>query len=132
MADDASLTYPTVSPYLYYQDGAAALEFLATAFGFTERLRHTDVDGTLRHAELDIAGGGVIMLGCPEDQRSPKELGHVTAGFYVHVDDVDGHFARAKAAGAEVEGPPEDKPYGDRVYGAFDPEGHQWWFAQSI
>ncbi len=56
----------------------------------------------------------------------------MTVGLYVHVDDVDAHFERAKAAGAEIEGPPEDKPYGDRVYGALDPEGHQWWFAQAL
>ena len=131
MAEETALTYPAISPYLYYQDGAAALAFLAKAFGFAERMRQTDDDGTIRHAEMDV-GGGVIMLGCPEDQRSPAELGHVTVGMYVHVDDVDAHFERAKAAGAEVDGPPDDKPYGDRVYGAFDPEGHQWWFAQSI
>jgi PhnB protein len=131
MADETALTYPAISPYLYYQDGTAALAFLAKAFGFEERMRQTDDDGTIRHAEMDV-GGGVIMLGCPEDHRSPKELGQVTVGMYVHIDDVDAHFDRAKAAGADVEGPPEDKPYGDRVYGAFDPEGHQWWFAQSI
>lgn len=130
MAED-SLTYPAISPYLYYQDGAGALAFLAQAFGFAERMRQADPDGTIRHAEMEI-GGGVVMLGCPEGQRSPKELGHVTAGMYVHVDDVDAHFERAKVAGASVDGPPEDKPYGDRVYGALDPEGHQWWFAQSI
>ncbi len=131
MTEETALTYPAISPYLYYQDGAAALAFLARAFGFEERMRQTDDDGTIRHAEMDV-GEGLIMLGCPEDQRSPAELGHVTVGLYVHVADVDAHFERAKAAGAECEGPPEDKPYGERVYGALDPEGHQWWFAQSI
>ena len=27
---------------------------------------------------------------------------------------------------------PTDTPYGHRRYGAVDPEGHQWYFAQDI
>ena len=77
-------------------------------------------------------GGSVVMMGSPPDYRNPKKLGQITVGLYVYVDDVDAHFERAKAEGAEIEAPPEDKPYGDRSYGAFDLEGHQWWFAQQI
>ena len=131
MAEDYPTTYPRLSPYLYYRDTAAALGWLVEAFGFHERFRSVDGDGTLRHAELEF-GDAVIMLGSPPDYRNPKELGQVTVGLYVHVDDVDAHFERAKAAGAEIDGRPEDKPYGDRLYGALDPEGHQWWFAQSL
>jgi len=130
-ATPASETYPSISPYLYYEDTAAALDWLARAFGFRERMRQADPDGTPRHCEMEV-GDGVVMLGSPPNHRSPKQLGQVTVGLYVHVDDVDAHFERAKAAGAEIEGPPEDKPYGDRVYGALDPEGHQWWFAQAL
>lgn len=131
MADEYPETYPRLSPYLYYQDTGAALEWLANTFGFRERFRSVDDDGTLRHAELEF-GDAVIMLGSPPGYRNPRELGQVTVGLYVHVDDVDAHFEHAKAAGAEIEAPPEDKPYGDRLYGALDPEGHQWWFAQSL
>jgi uncharacterized glyoxalase superfamily protein PhnB len=48
------------------------------------------------------------------------------------VDDVDGHCARARGAGAQVQGDPRDMPYGVRTYGALDPEGNQWWFSQPI
>ncbi|MEX1009225.1 MAG: VOC family protein [Acidimicrobiia bacterium] len=51
---------------------------------------------------------------------------------YVSVDDVDTHYARATAAGADVEGEPVDQPYGVRSYGALDPEGHQWWFVKPL
>jgi uncharacterized glyoxalase superfamily protein PhnB len=47
------------------------------------------------------------------------------------VDDVDAHYG-AHAAGAEVEGEPVDQPYGVRSYGAFDAEGHQWWFVKPL
>ena len=50
-----------ISPYLYYDDGVAALEFLADAFGFQERMRHVDQDGTLRHGEMQF-GTSVVML----------------------------------------------------------------------
>ena len=47
------------------------------------------------------------------------------------VDDVDAHYERAKKAGANITGEPEDRPYGDRVYSVSDPEGHDWFFATS-
>ncbi len=42
-----------------------------------------------------------------------------------YVDDVDAHYAQAKAAGARVLSEPEDQFYGDRTYRAEDPEGLQ-------
>ena len=49
-----------------------------------------------------------------------------------YVDDVDAHYEQAKAAGAQIVAEPEDKYYGDRMYSAADPEGHQWFFATHI
>ncbi|ETX03790.1 MAG: hypothetical protein ETSY2_32540, partial [Candidatus Entotheonella gemina] len=62
----------------------------------------------------------------------PKQLGQVTQHTYIYVDDVDQHFEQAKGAGATILEPPEDQFYGDRRYGAEDPEGHHWYFAQHI
>jgi uncharacterized glyoxalase superfamily protein PhnB len=59
-----------------------------------------------------------------------EALGSVTALLFVNVDDVEAHYARARAAGAEIVTELEDKPYG-RTYAAKDPEGHQWHFAMS-
>src|SRR5215813_8408179 len=47
---------------------------------------------------------------------------------YVIVDDVDAHFARAKAAGAVITREPVTQDYGGRDYTAKDPEGHVWTF----
>jgi uncharacterized glyoxalase superfamily protein PhnB len=127
----ADTTNARLAPYLFYEDGIAALEFLAEAFGFRERMRMVDEAGALRHGEMQL-GDAVIMLGCPPDFRNPKQLGQVTVGVYVNVDDVDAHYERAVAAGADVEGPPVDQPYGERTYGVRDPEGHQWWFARTL
>ena len=123
---------PRVTPYLYYQDVAAALRFLADAFGFRDKLRMPGSDGKIAHAEMTL-GDGLVMMGCPgADYRNPKRLGQTTQSLYVYVDDVDAHCARAKKAGAKIINEPEDQFYGDRRYGAEDPEGHHWFFATHV
>jgi PhnB protein len=120
-----------IAPYLLYEDGAAAIDFLTRAFGFEETMR-AEGEGRVEHAELRL-GGDVIMLGSPGgDYRSPKTAGHYSAAVHVYVDDVDSHFARAKEAGAEIVMEPTDQEYGDRRYDAKDPEGHFWSFASEI
>jgi uncharacterized glyoxalase superfamily protein PhnB len=124
---------PQISPYLLYRDVRRALEFLTKAFGF-EQFGETleRPDGTLGHAAMKF-GDGVVMMGCPgPSYRNPKQLGAVTNNVYVVVDDAERHFARAKAAGAEIIEELTITPYGARRYGAVDPEGHQWYFAQQL
>jgi len=123
--------YPAVMPYLYYEDAAAALDWLTNAFGFRERLRVED-GGRVRHAELDV-GDGVVLLGEPgPGYRNPSARGGATAGVNVYVQDVDAHYERATAAGAKILQEPADQEYGDRRYDCEDLEGHQWFFAQPI
>jgi PhnB protein len=124
--------FARVTPYLLYHDCDAAIDFLTSAFGFTERVRMSGEDGKTNHAELDLEGG-VIMLGNPgDDFKSPNELGGRTQLTYIYVDDVDAHFERAKAAGADIQREPEDQFYGDRMYAVHDPEGHSWSFATHV
>jgi len=121
-----------IFPYLGYEDGDAALDFLATAFGFTEQSKMHMPDGSLGHADMDLDGAG-IMLGHPPGYKSPRHEGRPSDVLvYVYVDDVDAHFRRAKAAGATILEEPTDQPYGDRRYTAEDPEGHHWTFATHI
>jgi uncharacterized glyoxalase superfamily protein PhnB len=123
---------PRITPYLYYENVASALAWLAKAFGFQERLRMPGPDGNIMHAEMELVDG-VIMMGRPgPDYKNPHHAGHVTQSLYVYVDDVDKHFLTAKAAGAKILAEPMDQFYGDRRYGAEDLEGHQWYFAQHV
>lgn len=63
---------PGVIPMIAYEDGIAALGWLAKAFGFRERTRMLGPDGRLSHGEME-AGDGVIMLATPTpDYESPK------------------------------------------------------------
>ena len=41
-----------ITPYLLYEDAAAAVDWLTRAFGFTERVRFAEDDGLVSHAEL--------------------------------------------------------------------------------
>jgi uncharacterized glyoxalase superfamily protein PhnB len=123
---------PRISPYLLYEDVEAALAWLATSFGLKERMRMPGPDGKIVHAEMELAEG-LVMMGCPgPEYRNPKRLGQVTQNLYVFVDDVDKHFQHAKASGAKILEEPAEQFYGDRRYGAEDPEGHQWFFATHV
>jgi PhnB protein len=121
----------TVTPYLLYEDAAAALEFLQRAFGFQEIRRMEAPDGHVSHAEMRI-GSGEVHVGQPDEPISPRRLGGTAVLLYVVVEDVDAHFARARAEGAEIIDEPADQHYGDRRYAARDPEGHVWYFAGPI
>jgi len=122
-----------ITPYLLYQDVGAALKFLAKAFGLkkTGDLFRAP-DGTISHAEMKLGRHGV-MMGCPgKEYKNPRQLAQATQMLYIDITDVDKHCARAQKAGAKVIAPIEDTFYGDRRYGAEDPEGHQWYFAQPV
>jgi uncharacterized glyoxalase superfamily protein PhnB len=73
------------------------------------------------------------MMGCPgPEYRNPKRLGGSTSNLYVYVADVDKHFRHAKESNARILEEPADQFYGDRRYGAEDPEGHVWYFATHV
>lgn len=129
MAANPPPGYPRISPYLLYEDVAAMLEWLERAFAMTERQRMLGPEGEVVHAELTLEDG-VVMIGSPGgDFTNPKHLGRVTSSLYVYVDDLDEHCERARRAGAEIIEELHMTEYGDRRYGAADPEGHHWYFA---
>jgi uncharacterized glyoxalase superfamily protein PhnB len=131
-----------VVPMVTYEDGPAAMDWLAEAFGFVERTRWLDDEGRLAHGEM-LAGGGVFMLaGLVPGYESPRhhreqcaaaarwsQVPWVVDGAMVRVDDVDAHYERARRAGARILSAPEDQPYG-RSYRVEDLEGHRWMFQQ--
>jgi uncharacterized glyoxalase superfamily protein PhnB len=145
MANNAPENRPRIVPMMAYEDVASALEWLAAAFGFHERMRFEWPDGRISHAEMEM-GDGLIMLANPTpDYQSPKRhreaceparrwstVPWVIDGLLVYVDDVDTHFERAKESGATILSEPQDQSYGDRNYRAEDIEGHRWMFATHI
>jgi PhnB protein len=110
-----------VIPMLSYEDGFAALDWLAEAFGFRELRRMTGPGGKLAHGEM-AAGGGLIMLATPTpDYESPKRhrescerarawsaVPWVIDGVPVYVDNLDEHFRQATAGCSCSDRPHED------------------------
>jgi uncharacterized glyoxalase superfamily protein PhnB len=122
-----------ITPYLYYEDVARALRFLAKAFGFRKHgAPMPGPDGKISHAAMKL-GDAMIMMGRPPGgYRNPKRLGQATQSLYIDVKGVDRHFQRARKAGARILEAPSDTEYGHRRYGATDPEGHEWYFAEPV
>ena len=122
---------PNVFPFLRYKDAPAAIEWLAQAFGFQKHAVYPGPDGSIAHAQLSL-GAGIIMLGSAKDDvlgmKSPRDLGAVNQGIYIALDDIEAHYARAKAGGAEILRPLAGTDYGAREYTARDLEGHLWSF----
>ena len=126
---------PRIAPNIFYDDPAAALEWLSKTFGFETRMSMPGNDGRIMHAQMNVEDS-VIMMSPTADQevwRSPRSMdGAVTQSLYIFVDDVDAHYARARAAGAKILAEPETMFWGDRTYVAEDPEGHRWTFATQV
>ena len=129
----AKSTTATIIPALQYQDAPAAIDFLCRAFGFEKKAVYQGEGGSVDHAQLTL-GNGMVMLGSVKDTDygrmlvRPRQVGGVTMSVYVIVEDPDAHFARAKAAGAEIVLEPVTQDYGGRDYTCKDPEGHVWTF----
>ena len=119
-----------VTPYLLYEDGEAAIEFLIRAFGFREVDRAIGGAGGL-HVELDLEGGRVYVGQPPSGFENPAKVGRTSLVYFL-IADVDGHFEHARAAGAEIVEAPNDLPHGHRRYGCRDPQGHEWFFAHVL
>src|SRR6202012_2487491 len=124
----------TIVPCLRCRDAAAAIEWLCRAFGFNQALVVPGEGGTIAHAQLTF-GNGMIMLASTGDTefgrmtKQPDEIGGAeTQAPYVITQDPDGHYARAKAAGAAIMIEIRDNDYGGRGYSCRDLEGHLWSF----
>jgi len=127
--------WPTLATGVYYRDPVAALKWLESAFGFETTMVVQAPDGVLAHSEMRF-GDGMIMVGGEYDERhrSPASMGGVnTHSIHVQLEDgIEAHYARAREAGATIVRELADQFYGDRVYTATDPEGHDWSFGQTV
>lgn len=134
--------WPRISSALFYDDAAAAIDWLTRAFGFEVRLKVEGEGGRIEHSEL-VFGEGLVMIGSTgrearSHMKSPRAVGGAnTQALCIVVDDVDAHCARARAAGATIVSEPATKDYGaeywvDRTYETVDPEGHHFWFLQRL
>jgi uncharacterized glyoxalase superfamily protein PhnB len=120
-----------IFPALRYKDASAAIDWLKDAFGFQEAAVYRGDDGIVRHAQLKL-GTGMVMLGQYDGGSwlggRPMEPLASSVSIYVVVGDPDAHYARAKKAGAAIVRDITDEDYGSREYSARDLEGNLWSF----
>ena len=143
--------WPQATSCLFYRDPAAAIAWLCEAFGFELRLKVEGEPGQILYSEL-VYGSALISVNggakagdavepgreFKARQASPLDVGgRSTQALCLFVDDADAHCAQARAHGATISSEPATHDYGDdywsdRSYGAYDPEGHQWWFMHRL
>lgn len=131
MSSEQGHTYLGLAPYLYYADATAALAWLTRVFGFTEEVRFVDSSGEVFQATLVVGDARIQLAGVGPDYWEAKGVdGPVGQLNIVYVSDAQAQYERVCAAlgeDADVE-PPQDQPYGARVFTVSDIGGNSWTF----
>jgi uncharacterized glyoxalase superfamily protein PhnB len=122
-----SIPHASVIPVLIYPDVRAAVEWLGTAFGFSERVRIGE-----NHRSQMSFGDGAVIIGDVRHDRQPPRHGESTHSVMVRIEDADAHCELARRQGARILMEPIDFEHGERQYSAEDPWGHQWTFSETI
>jgi uncharacterized glyoxalase superfamily protein PhnB len=122
-----SVPVETVLPHIVYRNVAAAIAWLGDVFGFEEHYRYGE---PVAGAQMHLGNAWVMVSGTGSWSRSPADTGFCTQMLTIFVDDVDGHYARSKAAGAKIFEELHETIYGERQYGVEDLEGHRWLFSR--
>jgi|ERR1700733_11883889 len=117
----------TVAPMLSVRNGAKAVEFYKAAFGAGELFRIDDPASGAVVARLSVGEAEFWVADeSPEHQNfSPESLGGGSVRMVMTVEDPDGVFNRAVAAGAVVVWPVSNQ-HGWGLGRVVDPFGHHW------
>ncbi|HKF50215.1 MAG TPA: VOC family protein [Terracidiphilus sp.] len=122
-----SVPVDTVLPHLVYRDVEEAMAWLTRVFGFQEYYHYGNPAG----GAMMRAGTAFLMVDRPRrEEKLPAQLGYGTQSLTIFVDDVEQHYERAKAAGAEIVEEPHETEYGEFQYAVLDLAGHHWLFSR--
>jgi len=134
MTASSALPAPNLMPLMRYRELAEAMSWLERAFDFEKQIAVADGDGAVIYGQMTYRGG-LLMLGAIRDteldklMRQPDEVGGAeTQSCYIVVEDADQHYAKARAAGAEILLDIKSDGLGRRGYSCRDPQGHIWNF----
>ena len=118
----------TVTPHITVDGAANYIDLLKRAFGAVELSRSTIPTGKIIHATVRI-GDSVLMLSddfSAEFHMPPLAEGRLPFVLHIYVPDADALWAKALAAGCEVNFPIADQFWGDRYGQVRDPFGFVW------
>jgi uncharacterized glyoxalase superfamily protein PhnB len=126
-------TRTTTIPVITYRDAHAAIKWLCSTFGFTQKSLYEGPNGTVMHAELTF-GSGMIMLSTHDPQSEwgklsalPNDIGgRETQSTALISADPDELYRRVQAAGVPILRTIRDESYGGRSFVCRDLEGHIW------
>ena len=107
-----------ISPYLRYDDADTALDWMERVLGFTGTVRWRDDTGSTYEADINAGSTTIGVSNSPGTTDNGKN-----ALLIVHVDEVDAHYERVRAAADSDVDPPQDQPYGPRTFTITDPWG---------
>ena len=127
MLQNRSVPVDTVLPHVVYKNLSDAIAWLCSTLGFLEHYRYGD---PLSGAQVRLGKAFIMLKQAGEDYRNPAELGFGTQSLTVFVEDIEEHFACARAAGANLVEDPHETVYGEFQYAVIDPEGHHWLFSR--
>jgi PhnB protein len=120
--------YSSVSPYLMVDGAQRVIDFLKQVFDGTVLRRQDAPDGSIRHVEVRLEDGSVIMMA-----DGGGDFPAFPAWMHVYVPDVDATYQRAlEAGGVSVQEPNQNEGEVDRRGGVKDPAGNTWWIATQV
>jgi len=128
MQPNRSVPADILISHIVYNNVAEAIAWLTRVFGFSEHFRYGDPSHP-NGAQMLFGRACFMIREARPGSATPKDLGAATQSVSVFIDDVDAHYARAKAAGAKIVEEPHETEYGEYQYGVEDFGGHQWLFA---
>ena len=123
-----------VTANLWFNGNCAdAIEYYKSTFGAEMMFPAYLFPGSdkIMHAMIKI-GDTNLMMGdtYPGSEEKGADTG-TSVSFFVYVEDCDGYYNKALAAGCEIIDEMMDAFWGDRMGKVKDPFGHVWAFATS-
>jgi uncharacterized glyoxalase superfamily protein PhnB len=123
-----SVPTDVILPHLVYRDVPAAIAWLGWAFGFIEHYRYGSPERM--GAQLHLGNAWIMVGNARADASGPASAGRWIQTLTVFVEDVEGHFERARRTGAKIVEELHETVYGERQYGVEDLEGNRWLFSR--
>jgi uncharacterized glyoxalase superfamily protein PhnB len=123
---------PPLIPAIAYDDAPAAIRWLTDVLGLRVIRKFEMPDGNIAHAELAWRGAMVFVHTRPHKENPWSVVGPASIALASDTtEEVDRHYERAVAAGADIVRPAYTSrtpafPTGSRQFDVRDPEGNLW------
>ncbi|CAN5259472.1 N/A [soil metagenome] len=121
-------------PYLFYSDIEAMIDWYSRVFGFTEKGRWRQPDGSVQNAEMRVGDTELWMDGDPSPGLHNLTDPHGNSmplwiGVWLeNPAAVDAMYDHILGHGVEPADQPHDRSFGIRTFSVKDPEGYTWGF----